>query len=572
MLEKARSENRAPKPVEIEREVGIILRDREIASNLNDFRAAGASVDYRVADVRDEQQVTALLDSIYSDYGRLDGVVHGAGIIEDKLLVDKTLESAARVFDTKVDSAFVLAKHLRADQLRFLVFFTSVAGRYGNSGQTDYAAANELVNRLAWQLHAQWQGRVKVAAINWGPWEGTRYGKGMVSPETRRKFENLGVVLVPPGPGRRFFMDEIIRGPLSQVEVVAGDAPWESQEAGKGAFHAVAVQSSGEDAPAGTVYPLLAGCEQSAGPRGEIIFRRAVNPQHDRYLSQHLLDGTPVLPAAVALELMAEAAASAWPDWVVNEISNLRVLNGIKFEKDTVEIEIVAMASSHGDASGFEATMMLRPPGEKSVPYYRATAHLGNEALEPEDYDSGLNPAPAPVDVEHAYRKWLFHGPNFQTMTAFTGLDQSGALVEIRPSVPGEWLPATGAGRQWLFDPGVVDSGPQMALVWAQVVRSASALPSRFGRVVRYGTEPLGICRMHFRIYPDQSENQVKADVAFVDANNRLRLFMEEMECTSSEALARLGGGWKGEICVGANILPLVSGGQRTQAVRKASD
>jgi hypothetical protein len=86
------------------------------------------------------------------------------------------------------------------------------------------------------------------------------------------------------------------------------------------------------------------------------------------------------------------------------------------------------------------------------------------------------------------------------------------------------------------------------------VVRSASALPSRFGRVVRYGTEPLGICRMHFRLYPDQSENQVKADVAFVDANNRLRLFMEEMECTSSEALARLGGGWKGEICVGANI------------------
>ena len=269
---------------------------------------------------------------------------------------------------------------------------------------------------------------------------------------------------------------------------------------------------------------------------------------------------------------MAEAAAVAWPDWVVNAISNLRVLNGIKLEQGDIEVEIVALASSHGDASGFEATMTLRPPGEKTVPYYRASVHLGNSALESEPYNSTLKPGAAPVDVLHAYRKWLFHGPNFQTMTSFIGVDEKGAIVTIQPSDPREWLPDTMADDGWLFDPGIVDSGPQMALVWAQVIRSASALPSRFGKVSRFGTQPIGRCRMYFNVHPDQSENQVKADVAFVDENNQLRLLMEEMECTSSPALARLGGGWKGEICVGSNIVPIIPDEPSSPAPQKISN
>ncbi|GMQ83280.1 MAG: hypothetical protein BMS9Abin06_0013 [Gammaproteobacteria bacterium] len=549
LLDRARAEQRSPKPIEIEREVNAILRDREIAANLSDFRAAGAHVDYRVADVRDEQQMAALVDDIYKQNGRLDGVVHGAGIIEDKLLVDKDPDSAARVFDTKVDSVFLLAKYLRPEQLRFVVFFTSVAGRYGNTGQTDYATANELVNRMALQLHREWMGKVKVSAINWGPWEATRYGKGMVTPEARRKFENMGVVLVSPGAGRQFFMDEITRSPLSMVEVIAGQGPWEAREEERGTFNSSTADTAANKNMAGS-YPLLAGAVQSTGPRGEIIFRRSINTTHDSYLSQHLLDGTPVMPAAVALEIMAEAAASAWPDWVVNEISNLRVLSGIKLTKENLDLEIVALASSHGDASGFEATMTLRSAGKNSMPFYRASVHLGSAPLESAPYQSTLQPGPASIDVKHAYREWLFHGPYLQTMKSFIGLDKRGALAVIKPSDPEQWLPNISFDKHWIFDPGIVDSAPQMAIVWAHVMRSASALPNCFGRVRRFGSGPLGTCRMHFLLYADQTDEQVKADVAFVDENKQLRLFIEEMECTSSPALTRLGGGWKGEICV----------------------
>ena len=111
-----------------------------------------------------------------------------------------------------------------------------------------------------------------------------------------------------------------------------------------------------------------------------------------------------------------------------------------------------------------------------------------------------------------------------------------------------------------------------MAIVWAHVMRSASALPNRFGRVTRYGKGPLGTCRMHFLTHVDQTEDQVKADVAFVDENNQLRLLIEEMECTSSPALVRLGGGWKGEICVGDSAMHVNPAEQRSPAGQEVSE
>ena len=53
------------------------------------------------------------------------------------------------MFDTKVRSACLLSRKLKLDELSFLVFFSSISGRFGNRGQCDYAAANEVLNKLA---------------------------------------------------------------------------------------------------------------------------------------------------------------------------------------------------------------------------------------------------------------------------------------------------------------------------------------------------------------------------------------------------------------------------------------
>ena len=220
-----------PTPAKIEARIAAVLRDRETRANMADFAALGARVDDRICDVRREADVEALLDSVYARYGRIDAVLFGAGLIEDRLIVDKTRESLDRVFDTKVDGAFFFARHLRPATLKFLALFSSVAGRYGNRGQADYGAANEVLNRLAWQLQARFGDRVKVTSVNWGAWARTTNGMGMLTPETARQFRERGLRLIEPAEGRDFLLNELMYAPRDEVEVVAGEHAWDELEA-----------------------------------------------------------------------------------------------------------------------------------------------------------------------------------------------------------------------------------------------------------------------------------------------------------------------------------------------------
>ena len=117
----AKANGRTVTPALVEKEIAGVLRDREIRANLEGFREKGARVVYHSADVRDEAGMEAILTSIYNEHGRIDAVIHGAGIIEDKLLVDKTAESFHWVFDTKADSTWLLNRHLRPDSLSGLL-------------------------------------------------------------------------------------------------------------------------------------------------------------------------------------------------------------------------------------------------------------------------------------------------------------------------------------------------------------------------------------------------------------------------------------------------------------------
>ncbi len=216
LIERLRSQGQPVAPAQVERAYQRLLKEREIRRNLAALQQAGARVHYHSVDVRDEQAFRALINEIYESFGRLDGVIHGAGIIEDKLVQDKTVDSFDRVFSTKVESAFILSRCLRPETLRFLVFFSSVAGRFGNRGQADYTAANEVLNKLAIYLDRRWPARV--VSINWGPWE----KRGMVSPELLREFARRGVTLVPPEVGRRKFYEEIRFGRKGEAEVIIG--------------------------------------------------------------------------------------------------------------------------------------------------------------------------------------------------------------------------------------------------------------------------------------------------------------------------------------------------------------
>ncbi|QKG21055.1 type I polyketide synthase [Actinomadura verrucosospora] len=198
------------RPAEIEATVRRIVAEREIRANLDALKEHAASVRYHAGDVREPRLVRDVVERVYLRHGRLDGVVHGAGVVEDRLVRDKEPQSFERVYRTKVDGASALAAAVRPD-VGFFVVFGSVAGVHGNRGQADYAAANEACDTLAHVWRTRLRGRVLVA--DWGPWA----GGGMVSPELAREYGRRGIGLIDPDAGVAALLREIAHGDETQV-------------------------------------------------------------------------------------------------------------------------------------------------------------------------------------------------------------------------------------------------------------------------------------------------------------------------------------------------------------------
>ncbi|WP_315790258.1 SDR family NAD(P)-dependent oxidoreductase [Fischerella sp. JS2] len=528
LLQRAQTQSLTPTPMQIERQLQDLLRDRAIAKNLQQFRQAGAQVEYLAVDVRNAEEFGSAINSIYTRYGRLDAVIHGAGIIEDKLIADKNFASLERVFDTKADSTFLLYRYLRPESLKLLVLFSSVAGRYGNRGQSDYAAANEVMNRFAWQMDRSWS-NTRVVAINWGPWDTT----GMASEEVKRQFRQRGIIPIPLSAGRQFFIDELHYGRKGETEVVAGEGPWEAYEAN--------LQVSPENPISvnrKSPYLLLPTPPQLQ-PNGTVTLEHTFSLSTDPYLEDHRLDGKPVLPAAGALEWFGEFVQSAWPEWQVTEVCQLRVLRGLVLDTDAgKKVLFKARASSHADSESLQVAAEIVDP-ERNIPFYRASVILCPQWSELPTSEILPLSSGERLEPTVAYDTYLFHGQRFQLITAIERLNDAGIDAQVMPSRPTAWL-NTQPIANWLFDPGLIDVAPQLAIIWARVQRGTTALPARFGSVKRYGQSmPHGQLRIAFRVnrFDDHSLNY---DAVFIDENGYVRFHLKDIESTCNTALNRL--------------------------------
>jgi acyl transferase domain-containing protein/NAD(P)H-dependent flavin oxidoreductase YrpB (nitropropane dioxygenase family)/NAD(P)-dependent dehydrogenase (short-subunit alcohol dehydrogenase family) len=529
LVEKRRRQGQPFNLTEVEEVYRNLLQEREIRGNLAALRAGGAQVSYFPVDVRDPVALGELLDQIYSRHGRLDGVVHGAGIIEDKLLQDKSRDSFDRVFGIKTESAFILSKKLRPETLKFLVLFSSVAGRFGSRGQADYTAANEVYNKLAAYLDRQWPGRV--LAINWGPWKTA----GMVSVEVQRQFEARGIALIEPAAGARTFDLELHRGRKGEGEVVIGDGPWREP-----------ALANLPDADRGPSLPLLQGLTTCQKTNGHLEIVRRLTPDHDLYLHDHRLDLKPVLPAAMAIEFMAEAAQQHSPEWRVAGLKGVRVYKGIVLDDPCRDLRIIV--DLPGSLSLSPETLELEVAIQGASPTepicYRGTVVMSRKAPLPEPYrlpveadfqDFGLSAAAA-------YRKYTFHGPRFQGIRSIRGISEKGMIATVAPSMPISCLAGEPLG-QWIIDPVALDCGLQLALLWGRTYLDITPLPSSFKEIWLYQPfNAVEVLHCYYEVLREFGRQTVYANIYFFDPDGRLFGIIKEFESTGSKALNRLAG------------------------------
>ena len=195
------------KPREIEQRVQTILADKQMRANLHSIEAAGSEVLYLSADITDPTQVDAALNQVMDQCGGIDGVLLGAGVLDDRFLKDKQVASIERVYNTKVAGVENVLNALeRHGEPRFCVFFSSLSATLGNRGQTDYSAANNYLDMRALQLNDQRDGHY--LSVNWGPWEGA----GMIDATLQKHLEGMGVGAIKREQGVAFLLEELSRG------------------------------------------------------------------------------------------------------------------------------------------------------------------------------------------------------------------------------------------------------------------------------------------------------------------------------------------------------------------------
>jgi len=525
LIEQFQASNRKVVLAKVEKTFLKLCREREIRKNITAMQKAGAKVHYVQADASNETSFSTVIETIYADYGRLDGVIHGVGIIEDKLIESKKPDSFSRVFDTKADSAFILSKALHPDSLQFLVFFSSIAS-FGNQGQCDYAATNEVVNKLAIALDRQWPGRV--LSVLWGPWAKT----GMVSNEAQRRFTEQNIELIDPAEGRIWLDRELCLGKKGEVTIVAGGGPWED-------FGQENIPSSQD------TLPLMIDTTIIKADSEEIIVERTLTPAKDLYLNDHILDQKPVLPAVMAMELMAEVVQHNWPSLNVTSVHSLQVLNGIIIDNDTKVIRIHARSKQTGAdkiASRKVTVEITGANSKKSRPFYKCDVHLGkNMPISPAfDLAPFSDLQPFSLSVEESYHNMLFHGSCFQGITAVSGISEQaicGTLESILPSVCLSYAPPNSC---WLLDPIVMDSSLQLSILWERSQYDMTPLPVRINRFRKFGSLANSSVRCCQLAKTSNKGQNLFVDIYFFDNDNCVLGLLEGVEFICSNALNRL--------------------------------
>ena len=487
LLTSAAEQGLKPTPRQLEQQVQRIVADREVRTTLAALTAAGSRVRYAAADVRDPSQLGALLDSARAELGPITGLVHGAGVLADAPLHKKTLDGFDRVFETKVGGLCALLDATATDALKLVCLFSSVAARSGNVGQSDYAMANEILNKVALAEQTRRGPGCLVRALGWGPWD-----SGMVTPGLKAMFESRGISLIPLADGARAFVSEVLDDDTESPEVNLGGG-------------------------------VLAGLPTHPMPAEGRVARVVAHVTRQPYLLDHRIQDNVVLPVVQALEWFVRMAEACRPGQRVDRLFDLKVLRGVTlhdFEQHgdpmlvrcaPVEDQPDRLTCTLSDSSG-------------SAAYYSATVEMGSgSTVVPTVSTAG--PSGRQLNRDTCYHSGaLFHGPAFQVLDSVDCGDTS-ATASLYGVTAAGWR-----GEGWATDPAALDGCLQVALVWSFEQLGRKVLPLRVGEVVRYRAGALGDGLRCVLSNGDAKNNRAVCDLDLVDAENLVVASLKRLE------------------------------------------
>jgi acyl transferase domain-containing protein/NAD(P)-dependent dehydrogenase (short-subunit alcohol dehydrogenase family) len=427
-----KAEGKRGTPAEIESLLRPKRKASEVFDTLQSLTRAGANVRFYTCDLADPVAIPTIIKKVTTDLGAIDAVIHGAGVEESRKLQDKDDSAFRRVFDGKAVGGLALLKSLSPDT--WFLSMGSVAGRFGNAGQVDYAAANDALARSCYV-------RGNAMHVDWTAWDDV----GMaVRGSMRHLLTERGVELLPADAGASLVVRLLTTRATGEL-VVSGNL---------GGFL---------PAPA---HPLL---DEMRFEPGAIVVTRALSMQSDPWLKDHAIDGTAVLPGVIGLEMMAAAAQYAQPTLDLTTVRDVAFNAPAKVHHDRVtDLRITARPAPDGSVrTTLSSTRVLRTGRTQETTHFEARfLPPGQDATTP----LATGELPDEVLSQEAIYQRFFHGETFQVLRKTLGIASDALIAEaaVRPEEIAQNL---------LTEPLVLEAAFQAAGLHGLVVNGTLALP-----------------------------------------------------------------------------------------------
>jgi len=438
------------------------------------------------------------------------------------------VEQFELVYSTKIGGLQSLLQATHEDKLDFIALFSSSTGRFGRTGQLDYAVANEVLNKTAQTLSRQ-RPDCRIVSFNWGPWDG-----GMVTAALKNLFASEGIAVIDLQLGAQYLLQELAAKD-NPVEVVILGSDTEGDDGGSDSdsTHDEKEQAQQEN-PGPESQNTLAGAIYA-----DKVLQFTVSTSTIPLLRHHVINGKAVVPMAMIIEWLAQGAMHNNPGLLFHGFDNLRIRSGIVLPPRTaLEVELRYAATTVGDnlfripmqvCSGSDHTIHASADIVLTVAIPAQRPHIeplvidgGELSSQTEIYSSGQ----------------LFHGPQLQGLSRIVGNNSEGIIaISTHAPLPNQWM-ENPLRSSWIADPQVLDSSFQMMILWSFAQKGLGSLPSYARNYRQYCEQfPAGDTRIQCRV-TKASQNSASACIDFIDAQtHKLLARLEGYECTMTDNL-----------------------------------
>ncbi len=532
LVQRLSAEGKKPTPRQIDSRLSALERAAATLEAMRAVEQAGGKAKYLVCDITDPAQVEKAVQTVAAEAGRPDVVLHAAGLEHSRRLESKPLDEFNATVAVKVGGFFNLYQSLRKLKLqpRAVVFFTSVAGRFGNAGQSDYSAANDWLCAVGAALNAQADG-VKVLAIDWGAWSEVGMSARGYIPELMRR---AGIEMISPQEAAPHVYDELTHGARGG-EVILSGSLGRLETAGRedgGMDLEAANRALTEGEPIHVMLSRATGLRLHEG----ILLEAELDPSSEPFLRDHALNGVELLPGVMGIEGFTVAAkhvassiGASKRGFDVTGLEEIQFLTPFKFyrsekRKITWKAQVVYEKGYLQAYVTLESRQVSRARQDEIVRHFSGIVHLkpldvplAEVTVQPPEWNGAYTVAAADI-----YRLY-FHGPSFQVLE---GVQRSGdaLLGKMSASLP----PITRDGGTAPITPVLVELCLQTAGVWEAGTTGALGLPRSIGALTLFKAQPNG-APIFAEVKPGEDEHgNLRFDARVVDATGHVYLELRD--------------------------------------------